>query len=83
MYFFVLSFTLSPDDPNYEAYADQTNSAIDEPIYYYVRQVDNMKNDEASTMYVDFQHLSSYNWDDPLFLDKLIQEYSRFEPYLR
>ena len=27
--------------------------------------------------------MSSFNWEDPLFLDKLIQEYSRFEPYLR
>ena len=25
----------------------------------------------------------SFNWEDPGFMDKLMQEYSRFEPYLK
>ena len=59
------------------------NAGAGEPIQYYVKQIDQLKADEVSTMYVDWNHLSSFNWEDPLFLDKLISEYGRFEPYLR
>ena len=81
---FVCRFTLQPDDPNYEAYADKVQGEENgEPIHYYIRCVHQLKIEEATTMYVDFHHLSSFNWEDPLFLDKLISEYGRFEPYLR
>ena len=42
-----------------------------------------MKNDETFTLYVDFHHISTFGWEDPLFIDKLMQEYGRFEPYLK
>jgi len=35
------------------------------------------------TMYVDFTHMSSFQWEDPQFMDRLQSEYVRFEPYLR
>ena len=42
-----------------------------------------MRNEEKSTLAVDYRHLSSFQYSDPLFMDKLVQEYSRYEPYLR
>lgn len=42
-----------------------------------------MQQDEKSTLSVDYRHLSSFQYQDPLFMDKLVQEYSRYEPYLR
>ncbi len=73
-------FVLSPDDPNYEAYADHEDDAN---IFYYVREADKLKAEELKTLYVDFSHLSSYNWEDPQFMDRLQGEYVRYEPYLR
>jgi len=42
-----------------------------------------MKNDEKSTLSVDFKHLSSFQYSDAMFMDNLLKEYSRYEPYLR
>ena len=42
-----------------------------------------MLNDERKTLYVDFTHMSGYQWDDPEFMDHLQLEYVRYEPYLR
>ena len=53
------SFTLSPDDPNYEAYADIDDSP-DSKILFYVRQAEIIKADESKTLKVDFQHMSSF-----------------------
>jgi len=82
-YNFLNNFTLSPSDPNYEAYADQMNAEENQQIHYYRLQVQHLRNDEMKTMLVDWEHLTSFNWDDPLFLDRLLQEYGRFEPYLK
>ena len=71
---------LSPDDPNYEAYADHEDN---EKILYYIRLSDKLKVDELKTLYVDFSHMSSYNWEDPQFMDRMQTEYHRYEPYLR
>jgi len=73
---------LQQDDPNYEAYTNGVED-LGQPIKYYVNQADQMKNDEKSTLSVDYRHLSSFQFGDPLFMDKLLQEYSRYEPYLR
>lgn len=56
---------------------------LGQPIRYYVNQAQSMKQDEKGTLSVDYRHLSSFQYSDPLFMDKLLQEYSRYEPYLR
>ena len=76
------SFTLSEDDPNYEAYAGLEEEGNTQ-IYYYKRASEDIKNNESRTMYVDFTHMSSFQWQDPQFMDLLQSEYIRFEPYLR
>lgn len=75
-------FELQKEDPNYEAYASGVED-IGQPIKYYITQAESMKNDEKSTLAVDYGHLSSFQFSDPLFMDKLLHEYSRYEPYLR
>jgi hypothetical protein len=42
-----------------------------------------MKQEEKSTLSVDYSHLSSFHFQDSYFMDKLLTEYSRYEPYLR
>ena len=79
---------LSPDDPNYEMYADQINydsSELDngDQIRYYVKIAEELKIEEKRTMYVDFSHMSTFAWEDGQFIDRLQTEYIRFEPYLR
>ena len=76
------SFELSHDDPNYEAYTTGCDDS-GAPIKYYIKQAQEMQQDEKSTLTVDYRHLSSFQYADPLFMDKLLQEYSRYEPYLR
>lgn len=79
---FLNSFYLSEDDPNYAAYADGEEETGQE-IYYYRREAEKLKNQEMGTMIVDFHHLASFQFNDPKFMDNLLQEYNRFEPYLR
>lgn len=38
---------------------------VNAQIYYYVRASEDIKNNESRTMYVDFTHMSSYQWQDP------------------
>lgn len=63
-YNFLSNFTLSEDDPNFEAYAGMEEE-VNAQIYYYVRASEDIKNNESRTMYVDFTHMSSYQWQDP------------------
>ena len=42
-----------------------------------------MRHDERQTMLIDFEHLTSFQYQDPNFLDKILAEFNRFEPYLR
>lgn len=79
---FLTHFELNQDDPNYEAYTTGVED-LGQPIRYYVNQAQSMKQDEKGTLSVDYRHLSSFQYSDPLFMDKLLQEYSRYEPYLR
>jgi hypothetical protein len=76
------SFVLNKDDPNFEQYASSAED-INQPIRYYINQSEILKNDEKATLSVDYSHLSSFKFSDQLFMDKLCQEYSRYEPYLR
>lgn len=64
---------MSPEDPNYEMYADQINidSESSERIKYYVKIADELKIEEKRTMYVDFTHMTSFQWEDPTFIDRL------------
>ena len=81
----LFSFTLNPEDPNYEMYADHINADVEasERIRYYVKIADELKIEEKRTMYVDFTHMTSFQWEDSTFIDRLQSEYVRFEPYLR
>ena len=78
----MISFELSQDDPNYDAYVGGIED-IGQPIKYYVHQCELMKQDEKQTLSVDFRHLASFQFEDQFFMDKLLSEYSRYEPYLR
>ena len=78
---FVFSFMLQPDDPNYQVYADNIDE--DQPFQYYVKYAEDLKIDEKQTLYIDYSHMVSFNWEDPQFIDKLMADYARFEPYLR
>lgn len=42
-----------------------------------------MVQQEKYAMFVDYFHLKSFQWEDETFLDTLITEYVRYEPYLR
>lgn len=52
-------------------------------LLYYVRASENLKIEEQKTMFVNFEHLTNFQWEDPQFIDRLQGEYVRFEPYLR
>lgn len=78
------SFELSADDPNYEHYVEQMNmDEGGEHDKYYVKIAAEMKRDEKHTLFIDFRHLTSFQWEDAQFMDRVQSEYVRFEPYLR
>ena len=76
------SFTLDQDDPNFETYAGQEDDKSAQ-VHYYQRCAEKIQHDETRTLFVDYTHMTSYNWEDPNFMDRLQGEYVRFEPYLR
>ncbi|KAJ5690430.1 DNA replication licensing factor mcm6 [Penicillium macrosclerotiorum] len=47
---------------------------------YYIAQIKGMKKFELSTLYVDFNHLTSY--ENPVLADAIAQQYYRFLPFL-
>ena len=53
---------LDPDDPNYQAYADGFEP--DQQINYYVNLAENLKQEEKQTLYVDYQHMVNFHWED-------------------
>ncbi len=84
-----ISFELSPEDPNYNAYIEGAPEEMlqsGEPIKYYVLQAEKLKQDEKVTMFIDFSHLLNYRFEDQggfSFVTGLVKEYNRFEVYLR
>lgn len=42
-----------------------------------------MKNDEKVTMFIDYNHLSQFKFSKDQVLEKLTNEYHRYEGYLR
>jgi hypothetical protein len=80
----LFSYELSPDDPNFEAYAAQMEGVdFNAPVKFYTHQIDEMIRAEKGALFVDYKHLTTFRWNDQTFLDNLFSEYSRFEPYLR
>jgi hypothetical protein len=62
-----ISFELSPEDPNYNAYIEGAPEEMlqsGEPIKYYVLQAEKLKQDEKVTMFIDFSHLLNYRFED-------------------
>ena len=53
------------------------------PLRVYIQMAADLKANEKQTLSVDFYHISSFQFQDPHFLESLLQEYERFEPYLR
>ena len=72
---------LDPNELNYALYADGYEE--EQQIRYYVKMAEELKQEEKQTLYVDYNHLASFNWEEPNFMDKLMAEYARFEPYLK
>ena len=60
--------------------ASQTSSAHQGPVYEYVDQAFSMKNDEHTTLYVDFRHVLQ---SDPTLAEALQLSFYRYEPFLR
>ena len=42
-----------------------------------------MKSDEKMNMFIDYNHLIAFRFSNNSFIDLLVSEYHRFEPYLR
>jgi hypothetical protein len=79
---FSFSFELNPEDPNYDNYASGADDA-GQAVRYYFLQAEKLKTDERSTLQVDFSHMASFLWQDGSFMDNLLQEFGRYEVYLR
>ena len=75
-------YQLSEDDPNYQTYAEGAEDTT-QPIKYYVNQAEKLKADEKVNLFVDYSHLINFRFKDDNFLRLIINEYHRFEPYLR
>ena len=60
-----------------------SNHIPGEPIKFYVQYAQRMAQEERKTMYIDFNHLISYDHSDPKFLDTLVNKYYEFEKDLR
>jgi DNA replication licensing factor MCM6 len=73
---------LEDTDANYQAYADQAEEASGK-IHYYKEVARNMKNEEKSTMLIDYEHLQSFKFREQMFTENIVGSYHRFEPYLR
>jgi hypothetical protein len=79
---FLSTFELSMDDPNFDAYTGNLEN-VEGPVRYYTHVAEEMVRQEKYAMFVDYFHLKSFQWEDESFLDTLITEYIRYEPYLR
>lgn len=65
-YNFLSSFTLQETDPNYKAYAEGAEDR-NAPIKYYVLQAERLKADEKVNIFIDYSHVSSYQFKDTNF----------------
>ncbi len=80
----MFSYELTHDDPNFETYAASLGEVdFNAPVKWYRHTVAEMLRQEKGALFIDYKHLTLFRWNDPMFLDNLFSEYSRFEPYLR
>ena len=42
-----------------------------------------MKSDEKATLFVDYSHIQKYKFKDINFMEAIVTEYHRYDPYLR
>ena len=42
-----------------------------------------MKSDEKITMFIDYSHLNQFRFELEFFIEKITNEFNRFEGYLR
>jgi hypothetical protein len=83
-YHFLVNFELNPEDPNYDQYADGFADKQDgEPIKYYQKTAERMREQEKVTMYIDFSHLSQFNHRDQSFMQTIVHYFYKYEPNLR
>lgn len=81
---FLANFELNPNDENYKEYGDGLMDVNEgEPIRYYVHQAQKLREQERVTMWVDFAHLTSFEHSDPEFVQNIVRQYYKYEPYLR
>ena len=81
-FLFFPSFELSSNDPNFQVYADGQEKE-GQPIKYYVKQAERIKVQEKQTLFIDFSHLLSYDFGDDKLMNLLINQFHRYEVYLR
>jgi DNA replication licensing factor MCM6 len=74
---------LDKDDQNYEDYAGKEYTEGDQVKYYHL-QAQRLVDNEQTTMYIDFDHITHYNVRDQTedLPDDIIANYYRFEDYL-
>jgi hypothetical protein len=48
-----------------------------------VVNAEKLKADEKVTMFIDYNHLINFRFETPNFVELIVNEYNRFEPYLR
>ena len=48
-----------------------------------MKQATKMREQEKSTMYIDFSHLTNFNHQDAEFMSNIVRNYNKFEPNLR
>lgn len=82
---FRYSFELTRDSENYAQYVSLLPGVTDEqrrdgaPVRYYQHQADRVLRDEATTMHIDFAHLSSFNHADPRFMPMVVTKFHQYE----
>lgn len=80
-YNFLVNFELRPDDENYQALKDICPDRNEgEALKYYAEYAQKMSQNEEKTMYVDFSHISSFEHEDPLFIEEIVRHFYKFEP---
>lgn len=73
---FLSKFEITHLAENYEIYAGEEAAANKNAVKYYERQVEELKNNDKKTLYVDFSHLSTF---DPTFelREAILSDYYR------
>ena len=83
-YYFLESFELLPNDPNYNEYVELLPEVeAGTPIRYYVHVAKKMRQEEKVTMLVDFEHMANFNHQDHLFMNNLVKNFYKYEQDLR